>query len=186
MSDDIDLIRRLRRGDARAFDEVYATHKDRIYGLLLRLSRDASTAADLYQNVWLKLARHAHELRDDSTIGAWLFTVARREYISFRRAEALDLSRLLLLGQARDESSTQRLDEDLAIQRALGQLSDADREMLLLSVSGLHSEGVAEVLAVSAVALRQRLVRARRRLTELLEGDTLEIADRAAAKGARR
>jgi RNA polymerase sigma-70 factor (ECF subfamily) len=183
--DDIDLIRRLRRGETSAFDEVYAAHKDRIYGLLLRLSRDAATAADLYQNVWLKLARHARELRDDSNLGAWLCTVARREYISFRRAEALDLSRVLLLGRARDEAAPERLDEDLAIQRALGGLSDPDREVLLLSVSGLDPERVAETVGVSAVALRQRLARARRRLTLLLESEpvAMETGD---AKGARR
>ena len=186
MRDDIDLIRRLRRGDARAFDEVYAAHKDLIYGLLLRLSRDAATAADLYQNVWLKLARHARDLRDDSNIGAWLCTVARREYISFRRAEALDLSRVFLLGRARDEAAPERLDEDLAIQRALGRLSDADREVLLLSVSGLDPESVAETVGVSAVALRQRLARARRRLTQLLEREPFAMDARGATKGASR
>jgi len=183
--DDIELIRRLRRGDTRAFDEVYAAHKDRIYGLLLRLSRDTATAADLYQNVWLKLARHARELRDDSNVGAWLCTVARREYLSFRRAEALDLSRLLVLGRARAEAAPERLDEDLAIQRALGGLSDADREVLLLSVSGLEPESIAGTLGVSAVALRQRLARARRRLTQLLESEPL-ATDEPAAKGASR
>lgn len=183
------LIEALRRADPRAFETLYEREKASLYGFLLRLARDPHVAADLFQNVWLKLAKHAARLRDDSNLRAWLFTVARREYLSYRRAQALDLSRVLALGvepQAEDDS-VERDTRRLAFATALGKLGDADREVLLLSgVEGLDAEAAAEVLRISDVAFRQRLARARRRLAErLLEPAALETHAVLAVKGAR-
>lgn len=182
--DDRALIGRLRAGEASAFEHVYETEKATLYGFLLRLCRDPHAAADLFQNVWLKLARHAARLRDDSNVRAWLLTVARREYISFRRAQALDISRLLVLDLARAGVEPSGPEADLALSSALGRLADADRELLLLGASGLDPEAIADTLGVSGAALRQRLSRARRRLAALLLDDERSDPE-AAPKGAR-
>lgn len=170
-SDSDPLLERLRRLDPLAFDTLYQREKDGLYGFLLRLARDPHTAADLFQNVWLKLARHASRLRPDSNLRAWLFTVARHEYVSFRRAQALDLSRLLVLGlQPERPAQGTELDPRLAdLDAAFAGLGDADREVLLLSVAeGLDASAGALVLGISPPAFRQRLARARRRLGERL------------------
>jgi RNA polymerase sigma-70 factor (ECF subfamily) len=180
------LLRRLQRGDSAAFRELYAREKAALYGFLMRLARDPDVAADLFQNVWLKLAKHASALRPDSNVRAWLHTVARHEYVSFRRAQALDLSRLLLLGlQTPTAPGDSALDAQLlALKLACDRLSDADREVLLLSsTEGLDSDAVAEVLGISNAALRQRLVRARRRLGSLLDADDEPAAPAALRKG---
>lgn len=180
-------IARLRQGDEAAFAEVYNREKSVVYTFVLRLSRDPSVAADLFQNVWLKLARHASTLRDDSNLRAWLLTVARREYLSFRRAQALDLSRLLVLGLAQNEPAEHPADSDArALGAALDQLSDADREVLLLCAgSGLDSAALAATLGISGVALRKRLARARQRLAERLDAEAEEPRPHVATKGAR-
>jgi RNA polymerase sigma-70 factor (ECF subfamily) len=188
-SDTPSLIDALRRADPRAFETLYEREKSSLYGFLLRLARDPHVAADLFQNVWLKLAKHAARLREDSNLRAWLFTVARREYLSYRRAQALDLSRVLALGiePRAEDDSVERDTRRLAIATALGQLGDADREVLLLSgVDGLDAEAAAEVLGISDVAFRQRLARARRRIAErLLEPPDAALRSSLAAKGAR-
>jgi RNA polymerase sigma-70 factor (ECF subfamily) len=187
-SDPDSILARLQRGDPAAFDEIYAAEKAGLYGFLLRLSRDPHAAADLFQNVWLKLARNAASLRADSNVRAWLYTVARHEYVSLRRAQALDLSRLLLLGIEVPEPACDAALETqlLALKTACAALGDADREVLLLcSAEGLDSQAVAQVLGISNAAVRQRLVRARRRLAALLAQDASQQAQDALDKGAR-
>jgi RNA polymerase sigma-70 factor (ECF subfamily) len=176
------LIARLRAGDLQAFELAYDAEKASVYGFLLRLSRDPHTAADLFQNVWLKLARHAARLSDDSNLRAWLLTVARREYIGFRRAQALDISRVLLLGLVPRTDHGGEAEADLALSDALGRLADADREVLLLGVSGLEPDAMADALGVTGAAFRQRLSRARRRLAALLDADG--PSEQTAPKGA--
>lgn len=163
------LIDQLKSGDPAAFEAIYARERRAVYAFLVRLSGDTNVAADLFQNVWLKLARHASRLRPDTRIRAWLMTVARHEFISYRRAQALDLSRLLAMDRpvATLEPDDPRLSELAA---GLARLGDRDREVLLLTgVDGLDIEQAAEALGLSLAALRQRLSRARRRLGEALE-----------------
>lgn len=166
------LIDALRAGSREAFSKIYAAEREGIYGFLVRLCRDRQVAADLFQNTWLKLARNARSLREDSDVRAWLFTVARNEFRSHRRAQMLDLSRFLALDRewasfSETAASCEAGPRLEALEAALGKLGDSDREVLLLvAVDGLELRQAARVLGISYEALRQRLARARQRLTE--------------------
>ena len=51
------LMLSYRDGDAGAFDVLYARHKGGVYRYLLRQCRDAATAEELFQDVWMNLIR---------------------------------------------------------------------------------------------------------------------------------
>ena len=89
----------LRRLDPRAFDQVFLTYSPRLHGWLLRMGASASVAEELVQEAFLRLARHAPRLREDSRVGAWLFTVTRNLWVSHRRWCWLDGTRLLELAE---------------------------------------------------------------------------------------
>jgi RNA polymerase sigma-70 factor (ECF subfamily) len=145
-----------------------------LFGFLMRLAGDADTASDLFQNVWLKLARHRRRLRPDTELRAWLCTVARREYLSYRRTQMLDVGRLLAFGREPAPDPTERDPRLIEVNAALRRLPDGDREVLLsTSVDGLSLRQAAGVLGISEPALRQRLVRARRRLEAALERERM-------------
>jgi len=170
------LIDGLRRGDRRAFAQAYEKYRARVHGFLLRLSVKRDVAEDLLQETWVRLARAAPSLAADTDLAAWLFTVARNQYVSWRRWSALDLSRLVAIGD--DVASVARSPADdteasRAMQRleiALASLPAAHREVLLLvGVEGFEQEQAAAILGVSYDALRQRLARARAQLAAALE-----------------
>jgi RNA polymerase sigma-70 factor (ECF subfamily) len=171
------LVDALRRGDPSAFDAVYARYRGRIYGFLLRLCRRSDVAEDLFQETFLKLARNAPRLAEDTDLAAWLFTVARTAWVSHRRWSMLDLSRLVAIdddalpppsaGDPDARADAARAMEKL--ERALEALPPASREVLLLvGVEGFDQEKVAEMLGIKYDALRQRLARARAQLAEKL------------------
>ncbi len=147
------LVDALRRGDAAAFDVVYARYRGRILGFLLRLSRRRDVAEDLFQETFCKLARHAPKLAEDTDLAAWLFRVARNAWVSHRRWAMLDISRLAAF------------DEDAL---PAGPAVDAREVLLLVGVEGLDQEQAAAVLGISYEALRQRLSRARAQLADRL------------------
>ncbi|MET0593705.1 MAG: sigma-70 family RNA polymerase sigma factor, partial [Polyangiaceae bacterium] len=121
------------------------------------------------------VSRSAKRLREDSDLKAWVFTVARNEFRSYRRWSMLDLSSLLVahrepeeLAMAGSDASDESLDL-AAIERAMASLGAADREVLLLvCVEGMDPQRAAKVLEISHAALRQRLGRARNRLKEVV------------------
>ena len=179
MSDEIAIVEGLRTGDARAFDRAYAAYHDRIFSFLLRLSRRRDTAEDLTQETWIKLAKTAKTLREDTRLAPLLFTIARNAFISHRRWALLDLSRIVTVGLehvtaiAVEGNPDEAHERALAMQHleiALAQVPLASREILLLvGVEGLEQEEVAKMLGVSYDALRQRLTRARAQLSEKMD-----------------
>jgi RNA polymerase sigma factor (sigma-70 family) len=164
----------LKRGDAAAFDAVYAAYHARIYNYLYRLAGRAA-AEDLCQETWMKLARHAASLADDTELGAWLFTVARNAWLSYRRWLLVDAGRKRGIAvepgapppsAEHAADARRRLD---ALEHALAALPLPYREALLLvGVDGLAQEQAAEVLGIGYDALRQRLARARALLNDQL------------------
>ena len=172
------IVDGLRRGDRRAFNEAYDRHRGRIFGFLLRLSRRRDVAEDLFQETFVRLARSAPTLAEDTDLAAWLFTVARNLFVSHRRWSMLDLSRFVALGEDLAHASARPLPDadadsarDLArLERALASLPTASREILLLvGVEGFEQEQAAAMLGIRYDAFRQRLSRARAQLATALE-----------------
>lgn len=168
----------LRRGEAAAFDQTFAAYRRRVYAYLVRMCRRRDVAEDLLQETFLRLAQHARRLTPETQLGAWLFTVAHRLFVSWTRAQAV---RAQLAGdlptepvdaagpasspfEALAESQTQ-----LALERALASLAPAYREVaLLVGVEGLAPSAVAVILEQTPEAVRQRLARARTQLAAAL------------------
>ena len=170
------LIARLRQGDAAALDSIYALQRVRVLSYLTRMLGDRNLAEDLLQETFLRLCRFAPQLRSDTELCPWLLTVARNLCRSHFRRAALDSERQRVLAAhtpAAPVSPFEALSGSELQQRlswALSQLPFDQRELLiLLGVEGLPSETVAKLLCVSPEALRQRLSRARKQLTQLLE-----------------
>ena len=165
----------LRQGDARAFGAVFEALRPRVFAFLIRLSRTRDTAEDLTQETFVRLAKAAPNLSEDTHLLAFLLTVARNLYRSHRRWEMLDISRIFLFGGEHDEAVRAHDEKAHAsralreVEAAMGTLSVAHREVLLLvAVEGLEHEAAARVLQIEGDALRQRLSRARKALSEEL------------------
>lgn len=190
---DRQLVDRLRRGDATAFDRVYSTYHPRVFSFLLRLSGRRDTAEDLAQETWIKLAKAAPGLREDTTLAPFLFTIARNAFMSHRRWAMLDLSRIVTFGleamsaatsEPTPETHHERARAIALLEAALQSLPVAAREVLLLvGVEGMEQEEVAKVLGLSYDTLRQRLSRARAQLAESME--TIDKKQNAIAAGRR-
>jgi RNA polymerase sigma factor (sigma-70 family) len=172
------LVERVRSGDTAAFDEIHAVFNARLYGFLARLARSRDVAEDLLEETWLRFVSHAGELRPDTRLGPWLFTVARNVHLTWCRARAVERRATQALdiwpaevtaGSPFEEAAGTELER--RIERALASLSVEAREVLLLvGVEGMTPSEAAVVCGVSPEAMRQRLKRARTLLAERLAG----------------
>ena len=174
------VVERLRRGEAGAFDEIYAAFNVRLFTFLLRLSRRREVAEDLLEETWLRLVKHATKLRADTRLAPWLFTVARNLYVSFNRSRMLEdsatESMMALWPFVPERTSPFEVvaasELERRIERALAALPAASREVLLLvGVAGLDHSDAADICGVTPEALRQRLHRARAALSRALDSD---------------
>jgi RNA polymerase sigma factor (sigma-70 family) len=172
------LVARLKAGDASAFEAVYEAYRPRLFTFLVRLTRRRDVAEDLLHETWLRLVSHAARLADDTSLAAWLFTVARNLFASWCRHREVDAARVSEPPaawpmppagespfQAAARGETERL-----MERALARLPVGDREVLLMvAVGGLTPSDAARAIGVEPEALRKRLQRARERLAAEME-----------------
>jgi RNA polymerase sigma-70 factor (ECF subfamily) len=102
VSPDATLLLRLLKKDVGAFEQLYDRHSRLVYGLVLRILQQASTAEEVVQDVFLQLWRNAAHY--DSSRGSfvpWLCTLARNR--------ALDQLRLKSERQRRREDQPEEL-----------------------------------------------------------------------------
>lgn len=153
------------------FARLYAEHSRQVMAFALRRT-NRENAADVVAETFLVAWRKAVEVPSGSEALPWLYGVARLVLANLERGEARrgrldDRLRLELPAAvaARPEPSAERP----AVMCALARLEPDDREVLLLAGwEELGPAQIAEVLAISPVAARSRLHRARRRLRKQL------------------
>jgi RNA polymerase sigma factor (sigma-70 family) len=175
---ELDLVARIRSGDAGAFDAIHAEYNGRLFGFLARLSRRRDVAEDLLDETWLRFVDRAHRLRPDTRLGPFLFTVARNLYVSYCRsrmledAQTADAIGLWPLGTPRPSpfDATVANETGRRLDKAIAALPAAHREALLLvSVEGMKPAEAAAVCGITPEAMRQRLSRARAAIAKHLD-----------------
>jgi RNA polymerase sigma factor (sigma-70 family) len=157
------------------FSRLYREQGRAILVYALRRVEDREDAADVVAETFLVAWRRLGEVPAGAAARLWLYAVARRVIANLHRTER----RRTRLGRRLAESLRTELathsapdGEAAEILRAMSELGEEDRELLLLvSWEGLSPGEAAKVLEVSSLAARSRLHRARRRLRALLEED---------------
>jgi len=170
------LVERVRGGDTAAFDAIHAAFNPRLYGFLARLAHSRDVAEDLLEETWLRFVTHADQLRADTRLGPWLFTVARNVHVTWCRARAVERRAAATLdiwpsGASPETPFERAAGSELGrrLEHALATLSVEAREVLLLvGVEGMTPSEAALVCGITPEAMRQRLKRARAQLAERL------------------
>lgn len=162
-------------------EQFFDLYYDRLFAHVARLVHDTHLAEDLTHDVFLRLNRVLDRLDPHRDPTAWVFTVATnvvrdhwrsRDHKASGRNTELTGAHLEVLADNEEDVEEQlaRRQEQEALQQALDGLSDADREVILLSdYEGLNSITVAEILGLKPDAVRQRHRRAVTRLGELYQ-----------------
>src|SRR5271163_4302228 len=135
------LLGQVAGGDTEAFAAVYDLTKSRVFGLVIRVLRDAGYSEETTQEVYLEVWRTASAY--DSAKGsalAWLLTMAHRRAIDRVRSEQSGSHRESRYGAANVDPPTDVVadsaiagDERRRVSECLGGLTDAQRECIELA-----------------------------------------------------
>lgn len=121
---DEDLACRVKAGSLDCFDELLSRHQDRVYHFLrLKVGQDQD-AEDLTQATFIAAYRSIGRYQPRHKFTTWLFTIARRQAISFYRARRHTEP----LGEAGTDPRTP--DQALVSRDACGQIWSLARQTL--------------------------------------------------------
>jgi RNA polymerase sigma-70 factor (ECF subfamily) len=168
------LVRRAQAGDRDAFRSLYQAYQDRVFATAYRIAGDRETAADLTQEVFVKVFEELPGFRFGSRFSTWLYRVAANHALN----RASETARHARINEriARERPSAapasapvrDRFADD-RVQAALDGLSLKLRAVTVLRyLEGLSYEEIAETLDLSVGTVKSRLFLAHATLKEAL------------------
>ncbi len=171
------LVERIRAGEARAFEELVIAHQHRVYGVALRMLRDAAEAEEIAQEVFVRAYRGIASFKGEAKLSTWLYAIASRLCLnrlahSSRRLDRRgDETRNRLAEPGADPSADlERSEVEAALHRAIAELPEERRIVVILrDLEGLDYEEIAAALDLPLGTVRSRLHRARTDLKDKLE-----------------
>jgi RNA polymerase sigma-70 factor (ECF subfamily) len=183
--DEAQLVTELQAGSDAAFDYLVTYYHANVYNLVYGILSDAADAADVTQEVFLRVFRGIRGFRRGSSLKTWLYRVSVRQALNHRRwcwrhhrlqvsidAEEQGKS---CLPELKDDEATpfeQFAEKEMqaTVRRALAAVPALFRSAVILrDLEGLSYEEVAEVLEVSVGTVKSRILRGRRMLKEILD-----------------
>ena len=169
---------RLLERDEGALKELIDLHGPMVLGMARRILAERSLAEEVAQDTFVALWRRPGAFDPArGSLRTFLLGVARNKAIDLvRREEARrraheGLQQQAEVGASVGASASERVDEGLELRRALAQLSDVQREALILAYFGGRTyREVADELGIPEGTAKTRLRDGLIRLRELLGG----------------
>lgn len=168
---DAELMDRYARGDLEAFEVLFRRYDRRAFAFLLRRTRCAERAADLHQELFLRIHRFRLHFDSEQRFAPWFFSVARNVWHEdLRRRHRLpnevhDVAAACLPGPDDPEKSAR--DREF-VGQLLGALRPSQQALVVgTAVEGLSYPELAGQVGRSADSLKQAGSRALRRLRRL-------------------
>ena len=190
-ADEQDLVADLQAGSEQAFAQLIAQYSHPIYSLIARSLRHPADAADVTQDVFIKVFRSIRGFHGEASLRTWLYRIALHEASNQRRWWSRHKKQEITIDSPTesdpDDAGGLCLSATLAdhgespfdhaaqgevrerIEAALRQLPEAFRTVVILrEIEGFAYEEISEILNVNLGTVKSRLTRGRSALRTLL------------------
>ena len=173
------LLRRLRDRDERAFTELIAEHRDRVFNITYRMLGNRAEAEDVAQEVFISVFKTIDSFREESKFSTWLYRVTvnhcknRIKYLARRHErdrDELDETSAQANGAingapvraAQPDKALASAQMERLLQDAIASLDDDHRAVVILrDVEDLSIEEICEITGLPDGTVKSRLHRAR-------------------------
>lgn len=181
---DNELVRRVQKGDKKAFDALVRRYQHKISQLVNRYIKDPHEALDVCQDAFIKAYRALPNFRGESAFYTWMYRIAINtaknymamrarhssdEEIDYEEAEQFEAAMLL---KEHDTPEGLAMSDELArvIQSGLDELPEELRTALSLrEFHGYSYDEIAKIMQCPVGTVRSRIFRARDAIDKKLE-----------------
>ncbi len=183
--EDVALVKLSQKGEPTAFEELVGRHRDKIFARAFSMMRNEEEALDLSQEAWIKGWQRLAQFQGDSSFVTWMTRIVinlcldqlrkhkrqRAESIEAMDEESGGVERHMPVVHTNPTEGLERVELRKRIDRALGQLSEEHRAVMVLhEFEELEYKEIAKRMGCSIGTVMSRLFYARRRMASLLVG----------------
>jgi RNA polymerase sigma-70 factor (ECF subfamily) len=182
---DLELMLRVRQGDAESFDVLLDRHRNPLLGFFVRMVHDQALAEDLAQEAFLRVYQARHRYRPEAKFTTWLYRIATNLALNALRDRkglrtvptadedsSNDTSQAAQLSDSRPtvEQEMMLSERERTIRQAVESLPENQRAAVILhKYQGVEYRQIANILGVTESAVKSLLFRAYENLRIRLE-----------------
>ncbi|WP_423128151.1 RNA polymerase sigma factor [Gaoshiqia sp. Z1-71] len=181
--DDQYYIEQVLQGDAAAFSYLVEKYQDLVYGLALKMLRNAEDAEELAQDSFVKAYRSLNSYRQKSKFSTWLYSITYNGCITLlrkRKVEVRSLDEQYL--SEKDEikiheqlSEINKAELEKCLNEALSMLPEQDQVLITLYYYEEQKvEEISQITGLSESNVKVKIHRARKKMYELLSSSFKE------------
>ena len=167
------LALRCQSGETAAFEDLIAIMERPLLYYAMSLTGNQDSALDVLQDVWIRVFRGIHKLKDPGSLRAWLYSITHGVAVDrIRRDYKRDKAEQAQVDDFNEAEEPSFADEDADhVHEALSQLGVKHREVLVLHfLEDLTIAEIAGVIGCSEGTVKSRMHYAKRAMKEILEG----------------
>ena len=180
---DLALVEALKVGDDQALNALMGRHREGLFRFVLRLVHNEADALELSMETFVRAYFNIEKFRPAAKFATWLYHIALnlcRDHLRSRAhqyslqtvsfdtpaQEGSDPS-LLLAVEGRPDQKADRVEELIALEKAISQLPEDLKSAFILTVLEDRPQAeTADLLGISLKAVETRVYRARKLLLE--------------------
>lgn len=167
---DEEIMLKVAEGDLDQLRYLFDRYHLRIYNFFQKMVRNQAVSEDLTQDVFAKVIRYRSSYKQGN-FAAWIFTIARNIFSSYYQKQKKERSHLINeeMTDSGEALVTESNEEELShLQRALLQLSNSDRELIVMHrFQEIKYEQIAEIMGSSQGAVKVKVHRALKKLKDI-------------------
>ena len=160
--EDAKLIRQIQKGDQQAFDILVRKHYQNIYSYCVRRIGNQEVAADLTQDIFLKLVRSIYDYHFSGKFTNFLFTIAVNTCNDYYRKPRKVYENIDDLPKGDDRptpiDTILRNEQAQFVKQKIDELPDIQKEAIILYYyHGIKAKDIAKIVGVSLSTVKSRL-----------------------------
>ena len=175
--DDLYYIEKVKKGNSAAFKYLVERHKDMVFTLALRITRNREDAEEIAQDVFLKAFQSISSFKGDSKFSTWLYKIAYNMSISHTRKKNYDIvdidenliSDYKIFETYNEFIKIEETEKNKILKDAVNILNEEEGLIITLYYIKEHSvQEIEEITSLSKSNIKIKLFRARKKLFSIL------------------
>jgi len=162
-------MQNVKDGNLTEMSVLFERYHLKLYNFFLKMGLKKDISQDLTRNLFYRMIKYKHTYKNGNTVKSWIYQIARNLHADYckqlKKSEDIFMTTDAYPNKVIDASDSYMEEDYERLDRAFSALSDAQREIIILSrYQGLKYEEISAIINQSVPAIKVAMHRAMKQL----------------------
>jgi RNA polymerase sigma factor (sigma-70 family) len=163
------IMQNVKDGNLAEMSVLFERYHLKLYNFFVRMGLQKDISQDLTQNLFYRMIKYKHSYKTGNSVKSWMYQIARNIHNDYckqqKKSEDLIIQKEIYANKITDDTDNYLEEDYERLDRAFAALSDAQREIIVLSrYQGLKYEEISCIINQSVPAIKVAMHRAIKQL----------------------